>query len=59
MCHVCVLFENADVADAVRDARSRAMPVSYMQLSGFLWSQGHRIRDYQLRDHFLRHEVKR
>ena len=59
VCTACALFQSfPDLAAALREARSRAAPVPYGRLAAFLRSKGHRLLDYQLRDHFSRHEVK-
>ena len=60
VCHVCALFSTSEeIAQTVRGGRTRPVPVPYKSIAAFLQSRGHRVSDYQLRDHFLRHEVSR
>lgn len=60
VCHVCAVFSTSeDLAATVRGGRARPIPVPFKSIAAFLQSRGHRVSDYQLRDHFLRHEVSR
>jgi hypothetical protein len=54
-CAVCDL--PGPVLDELREARRRRPPVPYPLLAGYVMDEhGFPVRDYQVRDHFLRHE---
>lgn len=59
-CGMCALFSvNPELAELIREARSRVLPVPFSALTAFLRSKGHTVGAYQLRDHFLKHERSR
>jgi hypothetical protein len=47
-----------DLAFEVRRARQLPYPPAYATLAAYLRSLGFNVNDYQLRDHFLRHETR-
>lgn len=58
-CAVCTHFAaDRELAETLREARRRPVPVPFGSLAKFLATKKVAVSDYQLRDHFNRHEGK-